>query len=329
MALLETLEYINTNRKKGGGLVQSPENNPGLALKWPVKVFLSILLPVFFSCSDEKKPTEPVQGTPVLTTAEISGITYTEAEGGGTITSDGGAAITVRGVCWSTNPTPTIANRKTLDGAGSGAFVSNISGLMPQTTYYVRAYAINSHGAGYGDTVSFATPGFGEAFFPMEEGDTWYYTAVGSGSVIRTVSGDTTIEGNVCKKILHNGHTAQAWSKDTGAFYVHLINDSMYAIPPLAIPFSMGEGDSHQYAAQLRFPCGENICFIEISGSIFFTAYVTRQVPAGTFKATAQLHYLQDDDNDYNEFYAPGVGLLDDGDFVLDSANIGGVWFRP
>lgn len=305
--------------------MRSPERNFGLVKKRLAWVFLGVFLPLFFSCSDEK-PTQPVQNAPVLKTAEIDEITYTTAQCGGTITSDGGAAVTVRGVCWGTNPEPTVANRKTLDGSGPGAFSSSISGLTPNTTYYVRAYAINSFGTGYGDAVSFATPGFGEAFFPMEEGDTWYYTDAASGSVIRTVSGDTIIDSRPCKKILKNGHTAEAWSKDADSFYVHLLLDSMYAVPPLAIPFSMVVGDTHQYDAQLRFPCGENICFIEISGTIFFASYVARQIPAGIFRAVAQFHYSPDD---YDEFYAPGVGLLDNGDLILDSAYVGGIWFRP
>jgi uncharacterized protein (TIGR02145 family) len=92
---------------------------------------------------------------PVLTTTAVSGITETTAECGGTITSDGGAAVTARGVCWSTNPTPTIADSKSSDGAGTGSFTSSIIGLTAGTPYYVRAYATNSAGTGYGNEVSF------------------------------------------------------------------------------------------------------------------------------------------------------------------------------
>jgi hypothetical protein len=77
---------------------------------------------------------------------------------GGNITSDGGASITARGVVWSTAQNPTIAlSTKTSNGTGVGNFVSNISGLTPNTTYYVRAYATNSMGTAYGNEITFTT----------------------------------------------------------------------------------------------------------------------------------------------------------------------------
>ena len=87
-----------------------------------------------------------------------SNISYTTANSGGTITNDGGAAITVRGVCWSTSSNPTIAlSTKTIDGSGTGSFTSTITGLVGATTYYVRAYATNSEGTAYGNQVVFTT----------------------------------------------------------------------------------------------------------------------------------------------------------------------------
>jgi hypothetical protein len=95
---------------------------------------------------------------PTLTTASASSITSTSAVSGGSITSDGGTPVSVRGVCWNIASGPTIANSKTLDGAGVGSFISNISGLTTATTYYVRAYATNASGTAYGNEVSFVTP---------------------------------------------------------------------------------------------------------------------------------------------------------------------------
>jgi len=96
-------------------------------------------------------------GKPVLTTLAVTESTATTAESGGNITSDGGAAITARGVCWSTRRTPTISDNKTTDGTGAGDFESSIVGLSANTTYYVRAYATNSNGTGYGNEISFKT----------------------------------------------------------------------------------------------------------------------------------------------------------------------------
>jgi uncharacterized protein (TIGR02145 family) len=95
---------------------------------------------------------------PTLITSVISSITPTTSSSGGTISSDGGAAVTSRGVVWSTSPTPTISlSTKTSDGSGTGSFTSSLSGLTPSTTYYVRAYATNSAGTGYGNEITFTT----------------------------------------------------------------------------------------------------------------------------------------------------------------------------
>ena len=91
-------------------------------------------------------------------TTTASSITQTTATSGGSITSDGGATITMKGVCWSsTTSTPTISNTNTNNGTGSTSFSSSLSSLTANTTYYIRAYALNSVGIGYGNTVTFTT----------------------------------------------------------------------------------------------------------------------------------------------------------------------------
>ncbi len=94
---------------------------------------------------------------PTLSTASASSITTTTAISGGNISADGGATITARGVCWNTTGSPTVANSRTQDGAGSGAFTSALSGLTPGTVYFVRAYAANSAGTAYGPEITFTT----------------------------------------------------------------------------------------------------------------------------------------------------------------------------
>jgi uncharacterized protein (TIGR02145 family) len=100
----------------------------------------------------------PAPVIPVLSTTAAASITQISAASGGNITSDGGALVTARGVCWSTSADPTIAlNTKTADGTGTGVFTSAITGLNPNTAYYVRAYATNSAGTAYGTQVSFTS----------------------------------------------------------------------------------------------------------------------------------------------------------------------------
>ncbi|MFZ4724628.1 MAG: FISUMP domain-containing protein [Paludibacter sp.] len=94
---------------------------------------------------------------PTLTTTTVKSITSTSANCGGSITSDEGATVTSRGVCWSVNQNPTITDNKTVDGTGVGTFSSTITGLIAETIYYLRAYAINSVGIAYGAQVSFST----------------------------------------------------------------------------------------------------------------------------------------------------------------------------
>jgi len=96
---------------------------------------------------------------PVITTTSVSNITATTAISGGNITDEGSSTVITRGVCWGTGTTPTITDNKTTDGAGAGSFTSNIIDLFGGTTYYVRAYATNSSGTGYGMAMSFSTTG--------------------------------------------------------------------------------------------------------------------------------------------------------------------------
>jgi uncharacterized protein (TIGR02145 family) len=120
-------------------------------------------------------------GIPVLSTTAITDITQTTAKSGGNITSDGGATVTVRGVCWSTNQTPTISDNKTTDGTGAGNFVSSISGLTANTTYYVRAYATNSNGTAYGSVMSFTTQegSSGSTFTDPRDGKVYITVIIG------------------------------------------------------------------------------------------------------------------------------------------------------
>lgn len=94
---------------------------------------------------------------PRLSTRDIDSVSQKGARSGGYIISDGGAPVFGRGVCWSTNQNPTIADGRTIDGGGPGIFTSSVSGLIPGTIYYVRAYATNNAGTAYGNQIAFST----------------------------------------------------------------------------------------------------------------------------------------------------------------------------
>jgi uncharacterized protein (TIGR02145 family) len=106
-------------------------------------------------------------GVPLVSTIPVTEVTSSMAKSGGKIRTDGGLTIKSAGVCWNTSPNPTIDNFKTVDPVikpapgmpltGLGPFNSNITGLQSGKTYYVRAYAVNELGIGYGQEISFKT----------------------------------------------------------------------------------------------------------------------------------------------------------------------------
>lgn len=121
--------------------------------------FMSVSLIIINSCKkdDNTINPEPAITKPVLTTTSFTDIKQSTVTGGGNISSNGGADITARGICWSQVTSPSISDKITSDGVGTGSFTSNITGLSPNTTYYARAYATNSAGTAYGNEISFTT----------------------------------------------------------------------------------------------------------------------------------------------------------------------------
>ena len=169
----------------------------------------------------------------------------------------------------------------------------------------------------------------GTEYFPMAEGDIWYYTWTDSAKTIkREVSGDTVILGTTCTRVLENTATAEAWTKDANGFYVHLLAGTFWFDPPLAIPFDLEEGLTYDFSSNMFTKVAGQTYTSVISGGLDFTGYVSKTVPAGTFNDVIELYYQPDDETNYYEYYARGVGLLDNGDYILDSAYIDGVWHR-
>ncbi|MEI6853781.1 MAG: DUF1566 domain-containing protein [Bacteroidota bacterium] len=116
----------------------------------PILLVLTILL--YTGCKKTKEV-----NLPLLTTDLVSNIASTTASCKVSISDDGGDAIMEKGVCWSTTSIPTIHDNKTSDGVGSLGFTSEITGLQPFTNYFIRAYATNSAGTGYGNQLYFTT----------------------------------------------------------------------------------------------------------------------------------------------------------------------------
>ena len=115
-----------------------------------LSLFLVALTMILFSCKPEiEKPT--------VVTKSVGEVTETTAKVVGQVTADGGAEVTERGVCWNTEGAPEIIDFRTKDGSGVGSFTSSILDLVPNTKYYVRAYATNEVGTSYGEEKTFTT----------------------------------------------------------------------------------------------------------------------------------------------------------------------------
>jgi uncharacterized protein (TIGR02145 family) len=169
---------------------------------------------------DEVSFTTVLIVVPTLTTTTISSITTTTAISGGNITADGGGAITARGVCWALISTPTTSNFTTSNGTGTGTFVSNLTGLTPGTTYYVRAYAINSAGTAYGNQDRFCTK------IADADGNTYSTVTIGTQvwmaeNLKTTMYNDKTAIPYVINKTAWTGLTTPAycWASDFASGY--------------------------------------------------------------------------------------------------------------
>ena len=159
---------------------------------------------------------------PVLTTMTITVITPYTAQSGGTISSDEGNAVTARGICWSINPGPSTADSITTDGAGTGNFSSMLTGLLPNTTYYVRAYATNSNGTAYGNELSFATQPVSETTVTDIDGNVYNIVTIGSQTWMKENLKTTHYRNG---EAIPTGLSDDSWETTTSGAFAFYNND--------------------------------------------------------------------------------------------------------
>ncbi len=133
--------------------------------KYTIWIYAVILLTLVNACKKEDQPVQPTQPIdtspkvkiPVVSTSALSNVSPFDATCGGNVIKDGGSAVTSRGLCWSGDSFPTIADSKTIEGNGLGKFTSQVTGLHNNSLYYVRAYATNKIGTAYGNQMVLTT----------------------------------------------------------------------------------------------------------------------------------------------------------------------------
>ena len=101
--------------------------------------------------------TEPVTTLATVKTLEVHNILYNSVRVTGQLYSSGGARVTQRGACWSTEANPTTADNCVIHIGEQVDFTVNIKGLDSDSPYNVRAYAVNENGTAYGENLSFRT----------------------------------------------------------------------------------------------------------------------------------------------------------------------------
>lgn len=158
-----TIADNKTDNGKGSSDFTSPITNLNPGITYHVRAYATNSIGTGYGKNIQFTTTATLA---TISTSSVSSITKNTAVCEGNIAIDGGSAITERGVCWGTNPNPTINDSKTSNGSGLGSFTSSVEGLISGTKYYIRAYATNSVGTKYGSETSFTTltdtPGYND-----------------------------------------------------------------------------------------------------------------------------------------------------------------------
>ncbi len=179
---------------------------------------------------------------PAVTTAAVTAIGYYGATSGGTLADNGGCAITQKGVAWSWTPNPTTGNPRTTEGTGDAPFVSSLTGLYANRTYYVRAYAANSVGTSYGSQVVFTTA----------EPSTPYIGQNYAGGIVFYVDG-TGLHGLVAAA------ADQAWS--------------LWGCSGTSIPTGTALGTGATNTAAIVASCGDAGIFAKVADNLVLNGY--------------------------------------------------------
>ncbi|MBA7534455.1 hypothetical protein ES705_26701 [subsurface metagenome] len=153
---------------------------------------------------------------PTVTTQAVSDISSTTSTGNGNITDIGSVNPTKRGICWNTTGSPTVADSKSEETGtfGTGAFTRPMTGLDPGVQYFVKAYAYNEAGYGYGGEVNFTTHKIAPSVTTQDATEVSQNQVKGNGN-ITDLGGENSLERG-----FEYGYTKTAtWTeKETGSY---------------------------------------------------------------------------------------------------------------
>lgn len=168
------------------------------------------------SFGNEESFTTPGISVPTVSTQSVTNITRTTALGGGVVSSDGGAAVIERGICWSSSPNPTISGSHVASGVGEGSYSVQMTGLTPNTTYYVKAYAINSQGECYGEEKTFRTENISSPLVTTSQVTNITQTTATGGGNVTDEGGGTVTERGICWSLSENPTIADSHAAANG-----------------------------------------------------------------------------------------------------------------
>jgi uncharacterized protein (TIGR02145 family) len=116
-----------------------------------VPTLILIIFSVFFIQTCRKDE------VPVVRTIDVTEISTFTAISGGDVINEGSSSVFKKGVCWDIYPSPDISDKTFYNGDETDKFECYLSGLSSGTTYFIRAFATNSKGTGYGNELTFTT----------------------------------------------------------------------------------------------------------------------------------------------------------------------------
>lgn len=276
---------------------------------------------------------------PTVITAEVSNVTSTTATTGGNVTKIGGSNVTARGVCWGTTTNPTLNDSCTIDGTGAGEFTSRLTGLTPNTTYYVRAYATNTKGTAYGTQKTFTTSNVSVPVVTTNEVTSITKNSAICGGTVSADGGVTVIARGVCWSAIphptaNDSHTTNG--NGTGSFISNITGltpSTLYYVRAYAKSSNMtyyGEEKSFTTEEPYIVPTGAINGLFSVSQSkkvLFSKGDLQYQASTATWRfAENQWDYIGNNNSNISSSYSGWIDLFGWG---TSGYNHGAVCYQP